>query len=114
MSASVSTLGDTGWLIHVQSVLAGAAWIAGRIALESASVLVHCRSEVFFMCHSYCLEQHFSLLPGYGSLSYYVVNRKILLLCTRQMFEGPSPENIQLSLYYLGPHGIMAMNHFNI
>ena len=47
MSASVSTLGDSGWLIHVQSVLAGAAWIAARIAKESASVLVHCRSFVF-------------------------------------------------------------------
>lgn len=46
MSASVSTLGDTGWLIHVQSVLAGSAWIAARVALESASVLVHCRSEI--------------------------------------------------------------------
>ncbi|GAV78144.1 Myotub-related domain-containing protein/Y_phosphatase_m domain-containing protein [Cephalotus follicularis] len=42
MSASVSTLGDTGWLIHVQSVLAGSVWIAAHIALESASVLVHC------------------------------------------------------------------------
>ncbi|XP_010543597.1 PREDICTED: phosphatidylinositol-3-phosphatase myotubularin-1-like isoform X2 [Tarenaya hassleriana] len=42
MSASVSTLGDSGWLIHVQSVLAGAAWIAARVAMESASVLVHC------------------------------------------------------------------------
>ncbi|KAK4748346.1 hypothetical protein SAY87_014932 [Trapa incisa] len=42
MSASVSTLGDSGWLIHVQSVLAGSAWIAARVALESASVLVHC------------------------------------------------------------------------
>ncbi|KAK9190227.1 hypothetical protein WN943_018829 [Citrus x changshan-huyou] len=47
MSASVSTLGDSGWLIHVQSILAGSAWIAARIALESASMLVHCRSEVF-------------------------------------------------------------------
>ena len=45
MSASVSTLGDSGWLIHVQSVLAGSAWIAARVALESASVLVHCRSD---------------------------------------------------------------------
>ena len=43
MSASVSTLGDTGWLIHVQTILAGSAWIAARVALESASVLVHCR-----------------------------------------------------------------------
>lgn len=43
MSASVSTLGDSAWLNHVQSVLAGAAWIAARVELESASVLVHCR-----------------------------------------------------------------------
>lgn len=46
MSASVSTLGDSGWLIHVQSVLAGSAWIAARVALEKATVLVHCRYEV--------------------------------------------------------------------
>lgn len=51
MSASVSTLGDSGWLIHVQSVLAGSAWIAARIALESASVLVHCRLLVFKALH---------------------------------------------------------------
>lgn len=53
MSASVSTLGDTGWLIHVQNVLAGSAWIAARVALESASVLVHCRSEVFLCLLNY-------------------------------------------------------------
>ncbi|KAF8397830.1 hypothetical protein HHK36_016755 [Tetracentron sinense] len=47
MSASVSTLGDTGWLLHVQSVLAGSAWIAARVHLESSSVLVHCRLGVF-------------------------------------------------------------------
>lgn len=43
MSASVSTLGDSGWLLHVQNVLAGAAWIAARVHMEKASVLVHCR-----------------------------------------------------------------------
>lgn len=43
MSASVSTLGDSGWLLHVQNVLAGAAWIAARVSIEKASVLVHCR-----------------------------------------------------------------------
>uniref|UniRef100_A0A1J3HFE4 phosphatidylinositol-3,5-bisphosphate 3-phosphatase n=1 Tax=Noccaea caerulescens TaxID=107243 RepID=A0A1J3HFE4_NOCCA len=42
MSASVSLLGDSAWLIHIQNVLAGAAWIAARVAMESASVLVHC------------------------------------------------------------------------
>ncbi|KAG7608107.1 GRAM domain [Arabidopsis suecica] len=42
MSASVSVLGDSGWLSHIQSILAGVAWIAARVAMESASVLVHC------------------------------------------------------------------------
>ncbi|XP_072995261.1 phosphatidylinositol-3-phosphatase myotubularin-1-like [Typha latifolia] len=42
MSASVATLGVSGWLIHIQNVLVGSAWIAARVALESASVLVHC------------------------------------------------------------------------
>ncbi|KAL5569526.1 hypothetical protein UlMin_026101 [Ulmus minor] len=42
MSASVTVLGESGWLTHVQSVLAGSAWVAARVALESASVLVHC------------------------------------------------------------------------
>lgn len=49
MSASVSTLGDSGWLIHIQNVLAGSAWIAARVALESASVLIHCR---LLSCHN--------------------------------------------------------------
>ncbi|XP_010452352.1 PREDICTED: phosphatidylinositol-3-phosphatase myotubularin-2 [Camelina sativa] len=42
MSASVSLLGDSNWLSHIQSILAGVAWIAARVAMESASVLVHC------------------------------------------------------------------------
>ncbi|KFK24900.1 hypothetical protein AALP_AA8G039600 [Arabis alpina] len=42
MSASVSLLGESGWLSHIQSILAGVAWIAARVAMESASVLVHC------------------------------------------------------------------------
>lgn len=57
MSASVSLLGDSGWLIHIQNVLAGAAWIAARVAVESASVLVHCRlaisyitTQLFYLC----------------------------------------------------------------
>lgn len=53
MSASVSTLGDSGWLIHVQSVLAGSAWIAARVDLEKASVLVHCRWKGFQVKSSY-------------------------------------------------------------
>ncbi|KAI5067482.1 hypothetical protein GOP47_0018010 [Adiantum capillus-veneris] len=42
MAAAVSALGDSGWLVHVHNVLAAAAWVAARIALEEASVLVHC------------------------------------------------------------------------
>lgn len=52
MSTSVSTLGDSGWLIHVQNVLAGAAWIAARVAKESASVLVHCRLEKLLLAQT--------------------------------------------------------------
>jgi myotubularin-related protein 1/2 len=47
MSASVSVLGDSGWLSHIQSILAGVAWIAARVAMESASVLVHCRLAIY-------------------------------------------------------------------
>ena len=46
MSASVSLLGESGWLSHIQSILAGVAWIAARVAMESASVLVHCRLAI--------------------------------------------------------------------
>ena len=63
MSASVSTLGDTGWLIHVQTVLAGSAWIAARVALESASVLVHCRLLVFDALHLCSYSDLYCLLP---------------------------------------------------
>ncbi|KAL6503680.1 Carrier protein, mitochondrial [Orobanche gracilis] len=54
MSASVSTLGDSGWLIHVQSVLAGSAWVAARVALESATVLVHCRKMEVTSGFNFC------------------------------------------------------------
>ena len=43
MSAAVSALGDSGWLVHVHNVLAAASWVAARVDLERASVLVHCR-----------------------------------------------------------------------
>lgn len=53
MSTSVSTLGDSGWLLHVQGVLAGSAWIAARVAMEMASVLVHCRCYNDAFSHLY-------------------------------------------------------------
>lgn len=66
MSASVSTFGDSGWLSHVQSVLAGSAWIAARIALESASVLVHCRSFSFSLhiLHLECFIYFIDTMPN--------------------------------------------------
>ncbi|KAL5800413.1 hypothetical protein ACOSQ4_033297 [Xanthoceras sorbifolium] len=73
MSASVSTLGDTGWLIHVQSVLAGSAWIAARIALESASVLVHCsdgwdRTAQLISLANLLLDPYYRTFTGFQTL----------------------------------------------
>jgi myotubularin-related protein 1/2 len=50
MSGALSALGDSGWLVHCHTVLIGAAWIAARIALEGASVLVHCRYVMLYPC----------------------------------------------------------------
>ncbi|KAK9283122.1 hypothetical protein L1049_011353 [Liquidambar formosana] len=73
MSASVSTLGDSGWLIHIQSVLAGSAWIAARVALESASVLVHCsdgwdRTTQLVSLASLLLDPYYRTFKGFQAL----------------------------------------------
>ncbi|KAH6829629.1 Myotubularin-like phosphatases II superfamily [Perilla frutescens var. hirtella] len=73
MSASVSTLGDSGWLIHVQSVLAGSAWIAARVALESATVLVHCsdgwdRTTQLVSLASLLLDPYYRTFRGFQAL----------------------------------------------
>ncbi|XP_022745109.1 phosphatidylinositol-3-phosphatase myotubularin-1-like isoform X2 [Durio zibethinus] len=73
MSASVSTLGDSGWLIHVQSVLAGSAWIAAHVALESASVLVHCsdgwdRTSQLVSLANLMLDPYYRTFTGFQAL----------------------------------------------
>ncbi|KAL1542334.1 Carrier protein, mitochondrial, variant 2 [Salvia divinorum] len=73
MSASVSTLGDSGWLLHVQSVLAGSAWVAARIALESATVLVHCsdgwdRTSQLVSLASLLLDPYYRTFKGFQAL----------------------------------------------
>ncbi|CAI9091254.1 OLC1v1026225C1 [Oldenlandia corymbosa var. corymbosa] len=73
MSASVSTLGDSGWLIHVQSLLAGSAWIAARVALESASVLVHCsdgwdRTTQLVSLACLMLDPYYRTIKGFQAL----------------------------------------------
>ncbi|PON60686.1 Myotubularin family [Parasponia andersonii] len=73
MSASVSTLGDSGWLIHIQSILAGSAWIAARVALESASVLVHCsdgwdRTTQLVSLANLLLDPYYRTFTGFQAL----------------------------------------------
>ncbi|XP_024992316.1 phosphatidylinositol-3-phosphatase myotubularin-1 [Cynara cardunculus var. scolymus] len=73
MSASVSTFGDSGWLIHIQNVLAGSAWIAARVALESASMLVHCsdgwdRTSQLVALASLLLDPYYRTIDGFQAL----------------------------------------------
>ncbi|KAK9158769.1 hypothetical protein Scep_005343 [Stephania cephalantha] len=73
MSASVSTLGDSGWLIHIQNVLAGSAWIAARVGLESSSVLVHCsdgwdRTAQLVSLASLLLDPYYRTFSGFQAL----------------------------------------------
>ncbi|XP_028793425.1 phosphatidylinositol-3-phosphatase myotubularin-1, partial [Neltuma alba] len=73
MSTSVSTLGDSGWLLHVQSVLAGAAWIAARLHMEKASVLVHCsdgwdRTSQLVSLADLLLDPYYRTFTGFQAL----------------------------------------------
>ncbi|KAI9118850.1 hypothetical protein K1719_010295 [Acacia pycnantha] len=73
MSASVSMLGDSGWLLHIQNVLAGSAWIAARVALEKASVLVHCsdgwdRTTQLVSLASLLLDPYYRTIKGFQAL----------------------------------------------
>ncbi|KAF7820227.1 phosphatidylinositol-3-phosphatase myotubularin-1-like isoform X1 [Senna tora] len=73
MSTSVSALGDSGWLLHVHSVLAGAAWIAARLDMEKASVLVHCsdgwdRTSQLVSLANLLLDPYYRTFKGFQAL----------------------------------------------
>ncbi|KAL2629032.1 hypothetical protein R1flu_013718 [Riccia fluitans] len=73
MSAAVSALGDSGWLMHVHSILSSAAWIAGRLVLESASVLVHCsdgwdRTTQLISLAQLLLDPYYRTFRGFQAL----------------------------------------------
>lgn len=61
MSSAVSGLGYSGWLLHCHKILTSAVWIASRIALEGASVLVHCRYVLCSPSIIIKLVKHFSV-----------------------------------------------------
>ncbi|KAI4346429.1 hypothetical protein L6164_007325 [Bauhinia variegata] len=73
MSASVLTLGDSGWLLHIHSVLAGSAWIAARVAMETACVLVHCsdgwdRTSQLVSLANLLLDPYYRTIAGFQAL----------------------------------------------
>ncbi|KAL3687052.1 hypothetical protein R1sor_013361 [Riccia sorocarpa] len=73
MAAAVSALGDSGWLTHVHSILSSAAWIAGRLVLESASVLVHCsdgwdRTPQLISLAELLLDPYYRTFRGFQAL----------------------------------------------
>ncbi|KAH8966590.1 hypothetical protein BDL97_03G033800 [Sphagnum fallax] len=73
MSGALSALGDSGWLVHCHTVLIGAAWIAARIALEGASVLVHCsdgwdRTTQLISVASILLDPYYRTFQGFQAL----------------------------------------------
>ncbi|KAJ7530943.1 hypothetical protein O6H91_14G025600 [Diphasiastrum complanatum] len=73
MTAAVSALGDSGWLMHAHGILAGAAWIAARISLEGASVLVHCsdgwdRTTQLISLAGLMLDPYYRTFQGFQAL----------------------------------------------
>ncbi|KAG6556234.1 hypothetical protein Mapa_002175 [Marchantia paleacea] len=73
MAAAVSALGDSGWLMHIHSILASAAWIAGRLVMEGASVLVHCsdgwdRTTQLISLAELLLDPYYRTFRGFQAL----------------------------------------------
>ncbi|XP_024526893.1 phosphatidylinositol-3-phosphatase myotubularin-1 [Selaginella moellendorffii] len=72
-AAAVSALGDSGWLTHIHNLLAGAAWIVARIAVEGASVLVHCsdgwdRTTQLVSLAQLMLDPYYRTFAGFQAL----------------------------------------------
>jgi myotubularin-related protein 1/2 len=66
-------LGDSGWVMHIHSILAGSAWIAARIALQGASVLVHCsdgwdRTTQLVSLAGLLLDPYYRTFEGFQAL----------------------------------------------
>ncbi|KAK7349969.1 hypothetical protein VNO77_07922 [Canavalia gladiata] len=70
MFASISTLGDSGWLLHAQNVLAGVAWIAAHVDMEKDSILVHCsdgwdRTSQLVSLANLLLDPYYRIFTGF-------------------------------------------------
>jgi myotubularin-related protein 1/2 len=73
VAGAASALGDSGWLLHCHKILTSAVWIACRIHLEGASVLVHCsdgwdRTAQLVSLASLLLDPYYRTFQGFQAL----------------------------------------------
>ncbi|XP_024360704.1 phosphatidylinositol-3-phosphatase myotubularin-1 isoform X1 [Physcomitrium patens] len=73
VAGAASALGDSGWLLHCHKILTSAVWIAARIHLEGASVLVHCsdgwdRTAQLVCLASLLLDPYYRTFQGFQAL----------------------------------------------
>eukprot|EP00850_Spirogloea_muscicola_P000602 SM000002S05682 [mRNA] locus=s2:1511167:1515854:- [translate_table: standard] len=72
-AVAAAALADSGWLQHVHALLAGAAWIAARIAVDETSVLVHCsdgwdRTAQLVSLSNLLLDPYYRTFRGFQAL----------------------------------------------
>lgn len=73
VAGAASALGDSGWLLHCHKIITSAVWIAARIHLEGASVLVHCsdgwdRTTQLVSLASLLLDPYYRTFQGFQAL----------------------------------------------
>ncbi|BBN07682.1 hypothetical protein MPTK1_4g05600 [Marchantia polymorpha subsp. ruderalis] len=73
MASAVTALGQSGWLYYVHTILSNAAWIAGRVVMEGASVLVHCsdgwdRTTQLISLAQILLDPYYRTFRGFQAL----------------------------------------------